>query len=156
MDPVILVLLAVAVGFPVACASAASQAEWETYRFADFVEFSAPADLQPAGGQGIDSQTATWRSDDFEMLIDYGLFADRLDGHSGKPGYEGEQVRISGLDARVVAYDGADGRRVVAAHFPDLEGIGRAPNTLTLSIRARGAEAADSAQRIIRSLKVSS
>ena len=154
MDAAIVWMLLV--GLPLACASAASRAQWETFRFGDLLEFSAPSELQETGGQGIDSKTATWRSADLEMLIDFGRFADPLGGHANRPGFTAEEVSISGLRALVVAYDAADGRRVVAAHFPDLAPVDRAPETLTISIHARNAEAAEAARRIIDSVSFSS
>lgn len=156
MDSVTVMLLAFVFGLPLACASATSQTGWETHRFGDLLEFSAPADLRPSGGQGIDTRTATWQNDDLELLIDYGMYADPLGGHAGKPGFEAREEPISGVPALIVSYDAADGRRVVAAHFPDLGSRGGAQEKLTLSIHARGTEAEEAARRIIRSVEFTS
>jgi hypothetical protein len=76
-----------------------------------------PAALVPRSGTAIDDPAAVFEGAGVTVVVDLSPFADRLDGHRGKPGYVEEPVRAAaGAGRRISFRDPRHGTTTAALH----------------------------------------
>jgi hypothetical protein len=94
------------------------------------VTLALPTAVRQKPGTPIDSAFSEFSGSGVTVLVDQGPFADRLDRHVGRAGYEEKVGEVAGSAARIVSFRRPEERAyVVAAHLP-------APHHVTVVVQA--------------------
>ncbi|MGR7025710.1 hypothetical protein [Geodermatophilus sp. URMC 62] len=87
-----------------------------------------PAALVPGGGRAFDGPAAVFEGPGVTVVVDVGPFADRLDGHAGKPAFHEALVDVAGARGRRVTFRTPDAGTSTSALHVD------APRPFTVAV----------------------
>ena len=107
-----------------------------------------PRILERREGASIDSNAGVFEGGGLIVVVDQGPFANRVDSHSGRPGYKEELKDVAGVTGRMIFFRNPDMNAYTVALFLP------APVLVSISIQAGDAVPERVARDIIESLQI--